>query len=338
MLNKTTQMRLAAMAVLVAAFGGCKGIDCASPAAPVGKAGAGRYITPTQQVLTPAGVQKDLIGMRPQAVALSPDGRMLVASGKRSELVVLDPVMGAIRQRVGLPDSGMRAEGDVSPRLLKPGAGGQLSYTGLIFSPDGKRIYLSNVDGDIKVFGVGPDGKVVAQNSIGLPAANAPGREADIPAGLDWAGFGNLFLVDKPAMMPVQVSRSVSPQELAEHKAEALEQAGRGSVMVSPFISPGEKEIAHAIMDEEYGSLVLVKADGFPPLYKPPGKYFDLCAQGRLLVLSPFVSTGRKETLTRQRCLQMNRWVAEMCAGMCANNGAPRQPCAAIIDRKQEAN
>ncbi len=145
-----------------------------------------------------------------------------------------------------------------------------------------------------------------------------------LPAGVDWAGFGNLFLVDKPAMMPVQVSRSVSPQELAEHKAEALEQAGRGSVMVSPFISPGEKEIAHAIMDEEYGSLVLVKADGFPPLYKPPGKYFDLCAQGRLLVLSPFVSTGRKETLTRQRCLQMNRWVAEMCAGMCANNGAPR--------------
>ncbi len=149
-----------------------------------------------------------------------------------------------------------------------------------------------------------------------------------LPAGADWAGYGNLFLLDKPELMPVQISRSVSPQELAERREEALEQAWRGRVMVSPFISPGEKEIAHAIMEQEYGSLVLIKTEGFSPLYKPPGRYFDLCAQGRLLVLSPFTHTGRKETLTRERCLQLNRWVAEMCAGMCAkmcaNNGAPR--------------
>ena len=138
--------------------------------------------------------------------------------------------------------------------------------------------------------------------------------------GMDWAGCGNLFLLDKPEMIPVQVSRSVSASELAVRRTEALEQAWRGTVMVSPFISPGEKEIAHAVMEQEYGSLILIRAEGFSPLYKPSGTYFDLCAQGRLLVLSPFPYTGRKQDLTRERCLQMNRWVEEMCA----NNGAPR--------------
>lgn len=136
-----------------------------------------------------------------------------------------------------------------------------------------------------------------------------------LPAESDilWAGFGNLFLLDKPALAPLQVSRRVSSQELACRKAEALELSWRGAVLASPFISPGEKEIAHALMNQEYGSLILLRSEGFPPLYKPPGAYFDLCAQGRLLVLSPFAYTGRKQPLTRERCLRMNQLVAEMC-------------------------
>ncbi len=140
-------------------------------------------------------------------------------------------------------------------------------------------------------------------------------NHARLPAELNWSGFGNLFLLDKPEMMPIQVSRHVSAPELAARKADALEQAWRGAVMVSPFISPGEKAIAHAVMEQPYGSLILIRPEGFPPLYKPAGAYFDLCAQGRLLVLSPFTHTGRKQELTRERCLLMNRWVEGMCAG-----------------------
>lgn len=149
-------------------------------------------------------------------------------------------------------------------------------------------------------------------------------EHARLPRGMEWAGFGNLFLLDKPELMPVQVSRSISAMELADRKAEALEQAWRGTVMVSPFISPGEKEIAQAMMEQEYGSLILIRPEGFPPLYKPAGTYFDLCAQGRLLVLSPFPYTGRKQELTRERCLQMNQWVEEICAPRCAPTTAHR--------------
>lgn len=146
-------------------------------------------------------------------------------------------------------------------------------------------------------------------------------RHVRLPVGSNWAGFGNLFLLDKPAMLPVQVSRSISADALEERRQEALDLAWRGVVLVSPFISPGERAIARAVMQEEYGSLILIRPEGFAPLYKPPGAYFDLCAQGRLLVLSPFTYTGRKQELTRELCEQMNGWVREMCARMCANNG-----------------
>ena len=48
----------------------------------VGEVGANRYYTPANQILTPAGIQVELPGMRPQAIALSPDRRVLVTAGK----------------------------------------------------------------------------------------------------------------------------------------------------------------------------------------------------------------------------------------------------------------
>ena len=136
-----------------------------------------------------------------------------------------------------------------------------------------------------------------------------------LPKAANWNGFGNMFLLDKPEMMQVQVSRNISPGELTDLKSDVLEQAWRGAVLISPFISQGEKEIAQALMDEDYGSLILLKPEGFPPLYKPPGNYFDLCAKGRLLVLSPYAYTGHKQALSRERCIQMNDWVMQISDG-----------------------
>ncbi|HKI68972.1 MAG TPA: beta-propeller fold lactonase family protein, partial [Verrucomicrobiae bacterium] len=73
--------------------------------------------------------------------------------------------------------------------------GAQLSYTGLTFSPDGSRIYLSNVNGDIKVFGVRANQQVFPLFSIPLPPANAPGRKAEIPAGIAVSPDGNRLYV-----------------------------------------------------------------------------------------------------------------------------------------------
>ena len=182
-------------------------IGCQTPAPPrvtqvstrdaVGRVGPNRYYTPANQVLTPAGLQVELPGMRPQALALSPDGRLLVTAGKTHDLVVVEPGSGKVLQRVPLPSekSVDPTPGPVSEHILQPDKDGQLSFTGLAFSPDGARIYLANVDGSVKVFGVGKDGTVAGLFTMRLPPANALRREAEIPAGLAVSGDGKHLYV-----------------------------------------------------------------------------------------------------------------------------------------------
>ncbi len=184
---------MALLSVLALAVS-CRTVDYSSTE-PVGEIGPQRYITPIHQVLTPTGIQVELPGMRPQAVALSPDGRLLATSGKTQELILIDPRTGDIKQRVTFPSSESRGPNDVSSHILKPDESGQISYTGLVFSPDGSRVYLSNVNGDIKVFGVSREGQVSGLSSIGLPPANAPWRIEEIPAGLAFSRDGRRLYV-----------------------------------------------------------------------------------------------------------------------------------------------
>ncbi len=142
------------------------------------------FETPVNQRLTPAGTLVQLPGVRPNALALSPDSRLLVTSGLKRELLVMDPANGAILQNVPMPTNSVASPLEaVSPLFLKANLKDKLSFTGLAFSPDGRRIYLSNVNGDIKVFEVGNDHKVTPLFAIPLPPANMPDRKEDIPAG-----------------------------------------------------------------------------------------------------------------------------------------------------------
>jgi len=116
---------------------------------------AGGIVTPVNQITTPAGTQVELPGMRPQALALSPSGKLLVTAGLTHELVVLNPATGEIVQRVQLPSDQVAEPSPVTSEIMNPDTKAQLSFTGLVFSPDGSRVYMANVNGDIKVFSVG---------------------------------------------------------------------------------------------------------------------------------------------------------------------------------------
>ena len=141
-------------------------------------------VTPVNQTVTPAGRQIELSGIRPNALALSPDGKLLVTAGLTHELVAVDPASGNIVQRVALPSGKVLEPQPLVAAILDADEQAQLSFTGLKFSPDGTRIYLANVNGDLKVFSVSRDHKVSALFSIALPPANAPERANEIPAGI----------------------------------------------------------------------------------------------------------------------------------------------------------
>jgi len=133
-------------------------------------------------------------------------------------------------------------------------------------------------------------------------------QHAALPPDQRWDGYGNLFLLDRPEKLAIRVSRKASAGEVAALREQTLTEAAQGTVIVSPFISPGEREIATAILDASVGDVILLKPDGFPPLFKPNGRYFDLCVQGRLLILSRSVATvyGGATPLTRETCLALN--------------------------------
>jgi YVTN family beta-propeller protein len=151
--------------------------------------------TPVNQLVTPAGTLVELPGIRPNALAQSPDGRLLVTSGLTNKLFVISAADGKISQTVAFPHDAVQEKAAASEENLNTNNTSKSSLTGLAFSPDGARIYLANVNGDIKVFGVGADQKVSPLFSIALPPAHAPKRTNEIPAGIAVARDGKRIYV-----------------------------------------------------------------------------------------------------------------------------------------------
>jgi REP element-mobilizing transposase RayT len=139
------------------------------------------------------------------------------------------------------------------------------------------------------------------------PALFSVVADTEVFSGKTCAAIGNRFLLHHPLKRQIHVSRRISPAELAALQDELLYAAEHGAVLVSPCISPGEKAIARAAL-EAGRSLIVLLANGFAPHYKPPGRYFDACAAGRLLMLAPFPYESRRPTVTREQCLTLNAW------------------------------
>ncbi len=152
-------------------------------------------MTPANQIVTPAGTQIELPGVRPNALALSPNGKILITSGLTNQLIVLNPATGNIVQCVPFPNGASEDLTPVSGEILDPSRKAQLSFTGLAFSPDGSRIYLADIAGDVKVFAVGKTNDISPLTSIALPPANAPRRTNDIPAGIAISSDGKKIYV-----------------------------------------------------------------------------------------------------------------------------------------------
>ena len=134
----------------------------------------------------------------------------------------------------------------------------------------------------------------------------------DLPlAGRTFSAIGNHFLLEQSVRLALQCSRSISPEALARQQARFLALARQGAVIISPCISPGEKQIARAALAAQLPLVVLLE-NGFPPLYKPPQAYFEACAAGRLLMLSPWPYHPEKRPITRAQCLALNSFARQL--------------------------
>ena len=126
---------------------------------------------------------------------------------------------------------------------------------------------------------------------------------------------GNSFLLNIPDKVAVIVHSAYTDKEYADYKQKWLACGERGGVLVSAAIATREKEVMREAMNRGF-RLILVRENGFPPLYKPAGESFDACSEGRLLQVSPWEYHMQRRTISREQCLILNRLVETITANV----------------------
>lgn len=103
------------------------------------------------------------------------------------------------------------------------------------------------------------------------------------------------------------------PRQLRDYMNSCVLKARKGVVMVSPFISPREKQVMQVLLQEQHPFILLVD-NGFREYYKPGDALFDACAAGRLLILSPWAYDEGKRHISRAECVALNGMAEEICS------------------------
>ena len=139
-------------------------------------------------------------------------------------------------------------------------------------------------------------------------------------AGRSYCGVGNIRLLHNKFFAPVHV-RSMwvkdaeqhgDAQQLRDYMNSCILSARQGTIMVSPFISPKEKEVLSVLLAEKH-PFILLSDNGFRDYYKPSDALFDAVAEGRVLILSPWEHDPDKRHISREDCVALNGMAEEIC-------------------------
>ena len=144
-------------------------------------------------------------------------------------------------------------------------------------------------------------------------------------AGREYIGVGNIALLQAEQYRPVHVRRTLVEaaehgeiQSLRDYMNSCVIAARHGTVMVSPFISPKEKEVMAVLLKESLPFIYLAD-NGFREYYKPQDSLFDAVAEGRVLILSPWEHDAEKKHISRADCIALNTMAEEICKGESMN-------------------
>lgn len=138
-------------------------------------------------------------------------------------------------------------------------------------------------------------------------------------SGQNYDIVGNAAILMAERYMPVHVRRVMV--EAAEHGDDkplrdymnaCVLAARKGTVMVSPFISPDERRVQAKLLEEGL-SFICIADNGFGDYYKPADGLFDAVGTGKVLILSPWAYDPQKRNITRAECVAMNNLAESLC-------------------------
>ena len=157
---------------------------------------------------------------------------------------------------------------------------------------------LSAIEGRLLVTESGPTATHTAAKTAALIACDT---------------YGNTGLLTEHRCLPVVCHRK-DQALFAQQKARCLDEAARGTVLVSPRIAKGEQEIIDAAVHHGF-PVILIADNGFPDRYHPSAERITLCSGGRLLLITPwqYQYRGKNEQVTVPFCKTMNCVAQALC-------------------------
>lgn len=162
----------ASLLAIFIALSACRNHDPAqNEVLKVGPQPDGSILVPSNQLLRPAGFRIDLPG-RPVDLALAPNGRFLVVKNK-SEINLIRLADRTIMQTLPIRNAGA-------------------SFTGLIMSDDGKRIYVTDAENHVCIASLDENNLLKWEEPVVLPGPGTGG--VPFPGGMAFDGSGNLLV------------------------------------------------------------------------------------------------------------------------------------------------
>jgi REP element-mobilizing transposase RayT len=133
--------------------------------------------------------------------------------------------------------------------------------------------------------------------------------------GHQYTAVGNTFLVTYPERLQVRCHRNLTEEQIQVEVATYLKEARRGTVLVSPFISPAEKAVYEACYKEKLPMIHIVNRGLDGKFIYPSGRDLAGCSEGFLLVLAPYADYSAEtaaKRITRAECLNLNDLAADL--------------------------
>ena len=165
------------------------------------------------------------------------------------------------------------------------------------------------------------EARLLTAPAVSVPSGSPAGSPAvSVPSGFPAGGiciacdtFGNRALLAEHRCLPVVCHRKDAAR-FAEQKTRCLDEAAKGTVLVSACISPREREIISDSVHHGF-PVIVIHDNGFPDRYHPSAERLDLCASDCLLLVSPwqYRYRGHNEQVTVPFCKAMNCVAQALC-------------------------
>ena len=146
--------------------------------------------------------------------------------------------------------------------------------------------------------------------------------------GHPYTAVGNTFLVKYPERLQVRCHRNLTEEQIQAEVEMYLKEARRGTVLVSPFISPAEKAVYEAAYKERLRMIHIVNRGLDGNFIYPSGRDLTGCTDGFMLVLAPYADYSQETAaarITRSQCLDMNGYAADIASITLMNTGTQEE-------------